>query len=515
MPRLSDLRIGARLGLSHGLLILLVAAMAGGTALQMQHIGRANQQLIETDWRAVEAVNAISLAIRDNALRTLLVLTAEPETADGARQRIEANKARITEHLKTLETLIASPDGKVLLAEVVTRRKAFVASFSEADRQAQTGQATVALTTFQHQTLLAQGELDQSLQTLAKHQREIAVASAAQVSSRVHTGQMGSMAFAALALLLGTAAAWLITRSIVQPLAQAVKAAEAVADGDLRVQIEAMGRDETAQLSQAMGRMLAQLRDIVGQVRSRSDHIATGSQQIAAGNADLSQRTEEQAANLEQTAASMEQLNAIVKSNAETARQADELAATACTVAGQGGEQVQRVVSTMTEIAQSSQRIADIIGIIDGIAFQTNILALNAAVEAARAGEQGRGFAVVAGEVRSLAGRSSEAAAEIKRLISGSVDKVQAGSRLVAEAGQTMTDIVSSSQRVGELVRAISHASSEQTLGISQVHDAVGQLDQVTQQNAALVEQSAAAADSLSRQSQGLVEVVQRFRLAA
>ena len=262
-----------------------------------------------------------------------------------------------------------------------------------------------------------------------------------------------------------------------------------------------------------MRTMRDSLAGVVGQVRLSSDSIATGSAQIASGNADLSQRTEEQASNLQQTAASMEQLTGTVKNNAETARQADELAAGASVVAAQGGELVGRVVATMQDIAMSSKKIADIIGVIDGIAFQTNILALNAAVEAARAGEQGRGFAVVASEVRSLAQRAAGAAKEIKILIGDSVERVEVGAKQVSEAGASMGEIVTQVKRVSQLIGEISNATCEQSGGISQVGDAIGQLDQVTQQNSALVEESAAAAESLKQQAARLAEVVGAFKL--
>ncbi len=318
----------------------------------------------------------------------------------------------------------------------------------------------------------------------------------------------------AIALAIGLALA--ITRSLTLALgaepAQLNEAARRVADGDLGL-VAGADRAPAGSVMAALGHMQSSLANVVTQVRHASDSIATGSAQIASGNADLSQRTEEQASNLQQTAASMEQMNSTVKNNADTARQATQLATSASVAAQKGGQVVGQVVSTMNDITNSSRKIADIIGVIDGIAFQTNILALNAAVEAARAGEQGRGFAVVASEVRTLAQRSAEAAKEIKSLIGASVERVEAGSRLVGEAGSNMDDIVSQVKRVADLIAEISSATLEQTTGIGQVSEAVTQLDQATQQNAALVEESAAAGDSLKQQAVRLAEVVSVFKL--
>ena len=340
---------------------------------------------------------------------------------------------------------------------------------------------------------------------------------AAKESDDTYSGAQREMAgLTALAIVLGIGSALLITRSVLRDIggepAYAKQVVGEIAQGNLAVQVT-LRRGDSSSLLAAMCTMRDGLADVVTQVRTSSDSIATGSSQIAGGNADLSQRTEEQASNLQQTAASMEQLSGTVKTSAETASQANRLASDASSAAVRGGEMVAQVVGTMDDISGASRKIADIIGVIDGIAFQTNILALNAAVEAARAGEQGRGFAVVAGEVRTLAQRSAEAAKEIKSLIGASVEKVEAGTRQVNDAGQSMQEIVAQVQRVSQMIGELSSATIEQSTGIGQVNDAMTQLDQVTQQNAALVEQSAAAAESLRHQADRLSQTVATFRL--
>jgi methyl-accepting chemotaxis protein len=318
-----------------------------------------------------------------------------------------------------------------------------------------------------------------------------------------------------LAMVLTGVLAWVLTRGIVHPLKGAVAVAQRVAQGDLTVQVPVAGTDETGQLLRALSEMTQNLRTLVGEVAGGAHTVSDTSAQIAQGNLDLSQRTEEQASTLEETASSMEELTSTVTQNAQNARQASQLAVGASEVARKGGEVVEQVVTTMTGISESSKKIADIISVIDGIAFQTNILALNAAVEAARAGEQGRGFAVVASEVRSLAQRSALAAKEIKTLIGDSVDKVDAGTRLVDAAGQTMQEIVSSVKKVSDLIAEIAAASQEQSSGIDQVNTAVTQMDQVVQQNASLVEEATAATESMKNQAGVLLRMVSRFKLGA
>ncbi len=361
----------------------------------------------------------------------------------------------------------------------------------------------------------AQQRFLEAITRLSDHQQKVMDRDSDRADAQVRSGRLTVFSIGTAAALLALALGWLITRSITRPLQSAVQVAQAVAGGDLSSRIPVGRRDEVGQLLSALAHMNDSLVHIVGSVRAGSDSIATGTVQIANGNADLSQRTEEQASNLEETAASMEELTSTVQQNADSARRAHQLVADTSSVAAQGGTVVQDVVRTMDAIRQGSDRMADIIGTINGIAFQTNILALNAAVEAARAGEQGRGFAVVASEVRSLAQRSAQAAAEIKGLIENSVSRVNTGSELVTQAGRTMEDIVARVADVSTLVAEISAASAEQASGIGQVGDAVQQLDQVTQQNAALVEESAAAADSLKFQAESLSRTVAQFRLPA
>ena len=345
---------------------------------------------------------------------------------------------------------------------------------------------------------------------------KIAADSAAISAKAAADGQRAALVSLVLMLVVcgaGLFGGVLFSRGITRPINQAVEVARGVAAGDLGLQFEAQGNDETAQLLIALKEMQSNLATVVSNVRQSSESVAAASAEIAQGNNDLSARTEEQASALEETAASMEQLSSTVRQNADNARQANQLALSASSVAVKGGEVVGQVVTTMKGINASSKKIADIIAVIDGIAFQTNILALNAAVEAARAGEQGRGFAVVASEVRSLAGRSADAAKEIKGLIVASVERVEQGSALVDQAGATMTEVVSSIKRLTDIMGEVSAASTEQSAGVAQVGEAVAQMDQTTQQNAALVEESAAAAESLRGQAQQLVQAVAVFKL--
>jgi methyl-accepting chemotaxis protein len=352
-----------------------------------------------------------------------------------------------------------------------------------------------------------------AIEKLANMQSEQIKSLTIEVDGLFRAARNMMLVLGTVAILAGVLLAWRITRSITLPLHEAVDVAGRVANGQLDSRIEVRTGDETGQLMGALKDMNDNLVRIVGQVRQGTDTIATASTEIAQGNLDLSNRTEQQASSLEETASAMEELTSTVKQNADNARQANQLAVSASEVAVQGGAVVSQVVDTMGSINESSRKIVDIIGVIDGIAFQTNILALNAAVEAARAGEQGRGFAVVASEVRSLAQRSASAAKEIKSLIDDSVAKVDAGSKLVEQAGTTMGEVVASVRRVTDIVGEISSASQEQSDGIEQVNHAITLMDEATQQNAALVEQAAAAARAMQEQAATLTETVSVFRL--
>jgi methyl-accepting chemotaxis protein len=420
-----------------------------------------------------------------------------------------------TARQKIVEQGADTAEERALFQRVTEARRTFLASRDAIKRLREAGDAAGAKREFEEHFEKISREYVADIEAVGEEQRHEVDLIAKRIERERNNTSTLLAASGAASLAIGALLAWLLSRSITGPLSRAEAMARTIAQMDLTDRPAASyATDETGRLLRSIDTMRDALTNTLLQVRAVVDGISTASAQIATGNQDLSARTEHTAGNLEETAASMEQLTATVRHSADTALQANQLAASAGAVARRGGEVVAQVVTTMDEINASSRRIADITGVIDGIAFQTNILALNAAVEAARAGEQGRGFAVVATEVRSLARRSAESAREIKALIGASVDKVEAGARLVVQAGSTMDEIVASVQRVGDMISEITAAATEQSAGIGQVNVAVAQLDQMTQQNAALVEESAAAAESLREQAQRLSGVVSTFRLS-
>jgi methyl-accepting chemotaxis protein len=512
---LRDMTIGLRLGLGFGMILLAASVLLVGTLVSN---GASRATLLETLQRA-SAQQVLAAEMRKS-----LLLSAVSVRNMGMQTKVEGVQKDEAEAKKNRAAYLAAK-GKLEAGGIGEPERVVFARLAEVDRQmdAQFKEAVdlaaqfnseqaSAVITEKIDPLLTKAVSEIAAFIALQNQNADAATEQANASNR-STVTVISVA-GALLLVLAALMAWRLTKSITGPLRTAVDAADRVAQGDLVADIVVSGRDEAAHLLGALLEMRNGLSRMVSEVRTGAENISTGANEISAGNTDLSQRTETQASNLEETAASMQDLSTTVKNNADTARQANQMAGSASSAATHGGVVVGQVVATMDEITAASRKIADIIGVIDGIAFQTNILALNAAVEAARAGEQGRGFAVVASEVRSLAGRSADAAKEIKTLISASVDKIETGSRLVGEAGASMSDIVAQVKRVADLIGEISASAHEQTNGIDQINQAITQLDNVTQQNAALVEEAAAAADSLNQQAGRMVGVVSAFKLA-
>ncbi|TWC62576.1 methyl-accepting chemotaxis protein [Herbaspirillum sp. SJZ099] len=512
--RITNLKIGTRLGIGFGFLVVLLMAMATlGTSrlflLNSQMDDVINDKYPKTVL-ANEIIDKVNLIAR--ASRNILLMTDTGQTGKEIQVIHEASQ-KTQAAIEKLDGMIKGDKGRALMKDILEARTQYNAKRDEVLRLVQEGARNEATILLLETVRPLQLGYMSTVEKLIAHQNQLMHESGEDAKTEYREARNLMIALGTMAIAFAVLTAWLVTRSITWPLNRAVKVAQTVAAGDLTSQIDATGKDETGQLLRALRTMNDNLLNIVTQVRLGTDTISTASTQIAAGNLDLSSRTEEQASSLEETASSMEQLTSAVKQNAEHAREANQLAISASAVAVEGGNVVGQVVDTMTAINESSRKIVDIIGVIDGIAFQTNILALNAAVEAARAGEQGRGFAVVASEVRTLAQRSAAAAKEIKSLIDDSVDKVDSGSKLVGQAGQTMNEVVASVKRVTDIVGEITDASREQGEGIEQVNQAVSQMDQVTQQNAALVEEAAAAAQSLQHQASNLSQIVGVFKI--
>jgi methyl-accepting chemotaxis protein len=514
---LSTLNVSTRLMLGFGLACLLGLSIATLGTVQMNTLAGQLRMVTEDKMVKVDLYADIKdhLNVTAGAVRNI-VISADPASRAAEKARIAESRAGNTKDMARLDRMLVLPRGRELFKALGDACGPYFDGIDQVIALIEKGQAEDA-------TKLLLGDMRQKQQAVFKavdessdfqHKlaQELATDSAAEASR-------DAMLMMALAVLLGVVSGlvcWAITHSLTRALGaepeQLNDAVRRVADGDLATPVPVRTGDTTSTMA-AVQRMQASLKHTVSTVRGNAESVATGSAQIAQGNTDLSQRTEEQASALQETAATMDQLGSTVRNNADNAKQANQLAIGASTVAAKGGDVVGQVVETMKGINDSSRKIADIISVIDGIAFQTNILALNAAVEAARAGEQGRGFAVVASEVRNLAQRSAEAAKEIKSLITASVERVEQGTSLVDQAGHTMEEIVASIKRVTDIVSEISAASSEQSSGVNQVGQAVTQMDQVTQQNAALVEESAAAAESLKTQAHQLLQAMAVFRL--
>jgi len=515
------MKLGQKLTGSFVLVSAIGAAVSGVGIWGMSSINTRDQLMYEKEVVGISTLKQITidmLYIGRSARNVLLAPSQERRAV--SLDRIEKSLGALKSDLAKAQALIHTEKGKLVLANVnqlLPEYQAALENLLAIAKREGVGNSRESVEYLYGPFNKKVEEIDTAMQALVGMKEEISKSSAESNNSAYQEASALLIALTAASLIIGLSLGLLITRSLMRQLGaepdDAVAIAQKVAEGDLTTPIDVKPGD-TASIIAAMQAMQKSLASVIFNVRVNAEGVATASTQISMGNTDLSQRTEEQASALQQTAATMDQFGTTVSTNADNAKLANQLASSASQVATQGGEVVKQVVHTMKDIDESSKRIAEIIGVIDGIAFQTNILALNAAVEAARAGEQGRGFAVVASEVRSLAGRSAEAAKEIKSLIGASVERVEHGTMLVDEAGRTMDEVVLSIRRVSDVVGEISSASLEQTTGVSQIGQAVSQLDQTTQQNAALVEESAAAAQSLDQQARELVTAVSVFKLA-
>jgi methyl-accepting chemotaxis protein len=515
MNVLSQMRIATRLTIGFAVVLLLAILATSVALVNARTTAQATRDMMEKPLAKERLVSDWYVLLYSAVARTELIARSKDETLPTVfADVIAASSKRGAELMAQVKELVTSDEERALFNEVTTLRNVYQKAKTDVGNVRKTGDDAAVDALFKGTFVPAAKAYQSKVSELLAHQRKAIDDTAHAIDAANNRSNTLLMVLAALMVAIGSVAAWIISRSITVPLKSAVDIASTVANGDLTTQFSAQhNKDEIGDLMKALRGMNDSLREVVSQVQIGTSTIATASNQIASGNMDLSQRTEEQASSLEETASSMEELTSTVRQNAENARQANQLAQAASQVAEKGGSIVGQVVDTMGSINNSSRKIFDIISVIDGIAFQTNILALNAAVEAARAGEQGRGFAVVASEVRNLAQRSAGAAKEIKELIGNSVEQVDIGQKLVQQAGSTMDDVVNSVRRVTDIMGEITSASSEQSIGIDQVNTAIGQMDSVTQQNAALVEQAAAAAASMQEQASKLADVASSFKL--
>ncbi len=516
---LSQFRIATKLVAGFVIVALIGAALGLYAIGNMKQLDDADTYLYEKKTLGLSLIKEANLQRYAGVvgLRDALLAT-NPGDRDNAIKRMEAARAKSAELMNQAKQRLDAPSEKAALAKVDSAWKAdaeALAGLVKLLPQSEIQPDTPVLQFLRSSVVQPSIALGGAMSELSQLAEQEAATVAANNTALYEQSRNITLLLILVGVVVGVGLGVVISRSVTKPVQQAVDSATRMSQGDMSVPMTAQGQDEVAQLLRALENMRGQFGQIVSRIRQGAEGVSTASSEIAEGNQDLSARTESQASALEETAASMEELSSTVRQNADNARQANQLAQSASTVAVQGGQVVSQVVDTMKGINDSSRRIADIISVIDGIAFQTNILALNAAVEAARAGEQGRGFAVVAGEVRNLAQRSAAAAKEIKDLITDSVGRVEQGSALVDQAGTTMEEVVGSIRRVTDIMGEISAASSEQSAGVGQIGEAVQQMDQATQQNAALVEEMAAAASSLRSQAADLVQAVAVFKLSA